>query len=320
MGFYGMKKIRVGVIGLGAYAHVAHLPALSSLENVELTACMARTTSTVERVAEQFGFLKQYTSLNDLIKNSGVEAVFVVTPKETHYEMVVPLLENGVHVFCEKPMAMAIREAEEMVNCADKKGRVLMIGFNRRFAPVYENAKKEYWNKPPDVCVAFKNRPGRDYRSTMENAIHMVDLMRWFCGECVSIGAHAQFKDPYYETTAAALLRFDTGAIGMLLGNRTCGQWMERVELYGGGKTVIAHCPDEISVIDEQFEHIRKMTPLKMGWATLQEKMGFQQQVNAFIEAITTGKEPRTHGKDSLKTHILLDQILKKVGLPGMST
>jgi virulence factor len=195
-----------------------------------------------------------------------------------------------------------------------------MIGFNRRFAPVYESAKKEYWNETPDVCVAFKNRPGRDYRSTMENTIHMVDLMRWFCGECVSIEAQAHFEDPFYETTAAALLRFDTGAIGILLGNRTCGQWMECVELYGGGKTVIAHCPDDIMVIDEQYEHIRKMTPMKMGWATLQEKMGFQQQVCAFIEAITTGKEPRTHGKDSLKTHILLDEILKKAGLPGMKT
>ncbi len=315
-----MKKIKVGVIGLGSFAHIARLPVLASLDTVELTACMARTKATVDRVARQFGFEKKYTVLEDMIAKSDIEAVFVVTPKTTHYDIVMPLLEKGIHVFCEKPMAMSIKEAQEMVQLSDKKNKILMIGFNRRYAPVYDKAKNEFFKKPPDVCVAFKNRPGRDYRATLENAIHMIDLMRWYCGECIEVNAHAHFKDPFYETTAAAILRFDSGAIGLLLGNRTCGQWMERVELYGGGKTVIVNCPDDTTVVDAEYEHTLKMTPLRMGWATLQEKMGFQQEVTAFIDSIKTGKEPRTPGKDSIKTHILVNEILRKAGLPEMES
>lgn len=315
-----MKQMKVGVIGLGSFAHAARLPVLASLDNVELTACMVRTQATVDRIARQFGFQKKYTVLEDLIEESGIDAAFVITPKQTHYEIVMPLLESGIHVFCEKPMAMSIKEAKEMVDQAEKFGQVLMIGFNRRYAPVYEQAKAEFAENPPDVCVAFKNRPGTEYRATMENAIHMVDLLRWFCGECVHIEAHAHFDDPDYETTTGAMLRFESGTIGFLLGNRTCGQWMERLELYGGGKTVVVNCPDSMTVVDNEREHTMKMTPLRMGWATLQEKMGFRQEIVDFFDCLETGKMPRTSGRDVLNTHILLNDILRQAGLPEMES
>lgn len=313
-----MKKIKVGVIGLGKFAHVARLPILAGLENVEMTACMARTPETVARVASQFGFSQKYTDVRELIEKSGIDAAVVATPKQNHYEIVIPLLEKGIHVFCEKPMAMSLKQAEEMLACAEKNVRILMVGFNRRYAPVYEWAKDEFRDNPPEVCVAFKNRPGTEYRATMENAIHMVDLMRFYCGECVEIKAYAHFEDPNYETSAAAILKFDTGAVGFLLGNRSCGQWMERIELYGGGKTVVVHCPDDISIVDQEQEHTRKMTPLRSGWATLEEKMGFQQEVKAFVDSITMGTQPRTLASDSIKTHLLLNRILQEAGLPEM--
>ena len=215
-------------------------------------------------------------------------------------------------------MAMSLARAKEMVRCAEENQRVLMIGFNRRYAPVYEWAKNEFADRAPDVCVAFKNRPGTEYRATMENAIHMVDLMRFYCGECVEITAHAHFDDPDYENSAAAILKFDSGAVGFLLGNRTCGQWMERVELYGGGKTVIVNCPDDITVVDQEQEHTRKMTPLRFGWATLEEKMGFQQEMQAFVAAVAGGPEPRTLARDSINTHTLLNRVLQAAGLPEM--
>lgn len=312
------RKARVGVIGLGSFAHVARLPVLAALDTVEMTACMARTPETVDRVARRFGFIKKYTDLTKLIEESGIEAAVVATPKQTHYDIVIPLLEKGIHVFCEKPMAMSLSQAEEMVSCARENNLVLMIGFNRRYAPVYDWAKQEFADRPPDVCVAFKNRPGSEYRATMENAIHMVDLLRFYCGECREVTAHAKFQDPDYEDSAGAILTFTGGSVGFLLGNRTCGQWMERLELYGGGKTVIVHCPDSITVVDQEQEHTRHMTPLHYGWATLEEKMGFKQEIRAFIEAITQGTVPRTAAGDSINTHRLVNRILKEAGLPEM--
>lgn len=310
--------IKIGVIGPGSFAHVARLPVLAGMEGVEMTACMSRTPQTVDRVARQFGFQQTYTDLTKMIGESGMDAAIVATPKPTHFDIVIPLLEAGIHVFCEKPMAMSISQAEEMISCAKENRRRLVIGFNRRYAPVYDWAKQEFSQRPPDVCVAFKNRPGTEYRATMENAIHMVDLLRFYCGECVEVTAHSQFKDPDYEDGTGAILRFESGTVGFLLGNRTCGQWMERVELYGSGKTVTVNCPDEITVTDQEQEHARRLTPLRSGWATLEEKMGFRQEVEAFVDALRTGEKTRNDAEDSIETHKLLNTILRSAGLPEM--
>ncbi len=60
------------------------------------------------------------------------------------------------------------------------------------------------------------------------------------------------------------------------------------------------------------------MTPLRSGWATLEEKMGFQQEIKAFVDSITIGTRPRSLASDSIKTHVLLNKILQEAGLPEM--
>ena len=81
-----------------------------------------------------------------------------------------------------------------------------MIAFNRRYAPVYRKAKEIYGQISPDVLIAQKNRPASEYRATLENAIHMVDILRYFCGECIKVGACSKFTDPLYETLTTAQL------------------------------------------------------------------------------------------------------------------
>lgn len=311
-----MEKKKMGVIGLGLFAHQAILPALAEAEDVELTACMARTPSTVDRVVTRFGFKLGFTSLDQLIQESGVEAVFVVTPKQTHYDIVMKLLSAGIHVYCEKPLASSIQQAEDLVRCADENQKTLMVGFNRRYAPVYEKAKEYFAGKNPEACVAIKNRPGTEYRSTIENTVHMVDLLRWFCGECIEVQSYTRYDDPYYETSISAVLRFDSGAIASLFANRTCGQWTERLELHGDGISVMVDCPETVTLIDSEREHTTKLTPLRMGVTTALETMGYQKEVDHFIECVKTRREPRTSGRDALKTQILLDQILEAAGLP----
>lgn len=313
-----MTKLKVGVIGLGAFAKLARLPVLALRDDVELTACMARDAATAEEVGRRFGFQRTYTALEHLIADSGIEAAFVVTPKEAHHKIVLALLRRGIHVFCEKPMATSLPMAEEMVKTAADQGKVLMIGFNRRFAPVYELARAEFRAAAPEACLAVKNRPGTELRATLENAIHMVDLLRWFCGECVHVEARARFEDPFYETTTAAMLTFDSGATGILLANRSCGQWEERLEMHGAGKSVLVSMPDQVTVVDHEQEHARRMTPLRMGWAGLQEKFGFEREVAHFLDCVRSGREPLTSGRDSLKTHILMHEILCSAGLPGL--
>lgn len=312
------EKIRVGVIGVGSIAQIAHLPVLASREDVEITAVLAKHAERALDAKRQYGAVHAVETMEELISLKP-DCSFVLSPKENHPEQVVGLLENGISVLCEKPLAMTLKEAKQMADTARNTGSMLMVGFNRRFAPVYRKAKEAYGDMAPDVVIAQKNRPASEYRATLENAIHMVDLMRYLCGECTDVQALAKYTDPFYETLATAQLKFENGSVGILVADRASGQWVETMEIHGGNKSVYVNSPDHITVVDGGQSHRTTMTPLAMGWARVEDKLGFRGEIDHFFDCLKTGKTPLTNGDDAYKTHELMDRILKSAGLPDLS-
>lgn len=311
------KKFRVGVIGTGAIAQIAHLPILAAREDVELAGVMAKHLENAKRAKERYAFDHAAETLEELI-GLGLDCAFVLSPKTVHPEQVKELLNAGLNVFCEKPLAMTLREADEMAELSTKTGKTLMVGFNRRFAPVYRKAKEAYGELAPDVIIVQKNRPASEYRATLENAIHMVDLMRYLSGECVKVEACAKFTDPYYETLVTAQLRFENGTVGLLAADRASGQWVETMEMHGHNRSVYVNAPDSVTVVDNEQSHRTTMTPLAMGWARVEDKLGFEPAVSHFFNCLRTGQKPLTCAEDAYKTHELMHRILKAAGLPAL--
>jgi predicted dehydrogenase len=93
----------------------------------------------------------------------------------------------------------------------------------------------------------------------------MVDLLRWFCGEAVDVHGRAAFTDPYRETTAAATLRFDSGALAVLLANRSTSHWVERLEVFGHGRSAVVDAPDRVSLGQDGQARVTEMTPINSG-------------------------------------------------------
>lgn len=311
------ETVKVGVVGLGAIAHVAELPALSEIPGVRLVAAYSRTEETRRKAASKYNIEKLCATFDEFMKVD-MDCAFVLTPKPNHTEYVMPLLEAGRHVFLEKPLALTLDEGRAMAAKAEERKCLLMVAFNRRYAPVYRKAKEAFADRRLDICVCGKGRNGSEYRATLENAIHMVDLMRYFCGEAVEVQAFSQYSNIDYEDGCTAHIRFDSGAIGILVASRTAGQWYETVDLYGGGLTVRVNAPDDVTIVNPEAEVKTVMTPLAMGWARLEDKMGFKQEVEHFIDCVRTGQQPLSNGADAVRTHELVDAILRKAGLPGM--
>jgi virulence factor len=305
---------RVAVIGIGSIAKSVHLPTLLA-SNCEVVGVMSRTRTSAEVVARQFNIPRIYESIDEV----DADCAFVLTPKDTHAAITTALLEKRIPVFLEKPIATTLKDAEAVLETAERMQTLLMIGFNRRYAPAYEALQREWAERPPDVIVAQKNRPGTEYRATLENAIHMVDLMRWLCGEAVEVSAAAQFTDPHYETSCLAQIRFER-SVGVLIANRSCGQWMERIETYGGGKSAITEAPERFTRVDGREVHDTLLTPLAMGWASVQDRLGFRQEVQDFLRVVREGGEVRTPARDAFETHRLMSRILEAAGLPGMTS
>lgn len=311
------KKVRVGVAGLGKIAHIAELPALSEMENVEIVAAFDITQDAVDKAMSKYKIHKGFTSFDEFMKED-MDCAFVLTPKPTHHEYVIKLLNRGLDVFTEKPLALTLKESKEMVDVAEKNGKLLMVGLNRRYAPVYQKVKEQYKDKRPDVVIAQKNRNGTEYRATLENAIHVIDVMRWLCGEAVSVEAQSIFTNAEYEDQVTAQIKFDSGAVGMLVANRTAGQWIEKLDVYGDYKSAFVYAPDHVTLVNPETEVTTTMTPLACGWARVEDKMGFTQEVHHFIDCVINRTEPLTSGADAYKTHELIHEILTKAGLPGL--
>lgn len=135
------NKIRIGVIGLGSIFHRV-MTDIPNLKNCELYAVAARDGARAAAEAEKYGAKRSFGSYEELASCPEVDLVYVATPNNLHREHVLLCLNHGKHVVCEKPFAMNVPEAEEMIACAREKGLFLMEAMWSRFMPAVQKAKQ----------------------------------------------------------------------------------------------------------------------------------------------------------------------------------
>lgn len=311
-----MSALRVGVVGAGHIASIAQLPTLVQRDDVELRALVSRREdpSSLQR---RWGFTSVYRTVEEMLAGEELDAIFVLTPRSEHVAAVEHALRAGVDVFCEKPLATSTDDAVRLAELADEHGRVLMVGLNRRFAPVYVEARETFGEAGATFCVAQKHRAGSEYRATFENAIHMVDLLRWFCGgDVVDVWASAAGDDQWEEDGTAAFVRFSNGNTGVLVAARTAGAWNEKLDAHGLMRSAEVVAPDSVAITRDGTRTVRTMSPEAFGWATATETFGFAASVHHFVDRVRDREQPLTSGWEAVRTQQLLDRILEAAGLP----
>jgi predicted dehydrogenase len=129
-----MKKLKVGVLGLGCISY-SHIPAYLSNPDVELYAVCDKSESWLNYRAKQLNISHAYTDYKKLLDNPEIDAVSVCLPTKFHAEASIAALNAGKHVLCEKPMAINANEARAMSEAAVKNNKKLMVSHNQRFDP-----------------------------------------------------------------------------------------------------------------------------------------------------------------------------------------
>ena len=130
-----MDKTRIAVIGLGSVAQMVHLPNLMKIKNSEVTSVSEINKNRLHSVADKFEIKKRYTNYLDLLKNNEVDAVIISTPTHLHKQIAIDCLNAGKDVLVEKPLARNSDEGKEIIDCAKKNNRKLMVGMNLRYRP-----------------------------------------------------------------------------------------------------------------------------------------------------------------------------------------
>jgi virulence factor len=310
------RPLRVGLVGAGAIGRLAQLPVLASDPTVVIAGVVTASAAESAEVTRRWPVERGYENAEQLISDGRLDALFVLTPKHLHTPFVRMGLAAGLDVYCEKPLAATLDDAAALVEAAAAARGHLMVGLNRRYAATYQRAREVFAQQPPEFVVGQKNRVGTEYRATLENGIHMIDLLRWFCGEATKVTAAAHADDPYRESGCAALIRFDSGATALFVASRSAGEWDERLEAYGGGTTVRVLAPDEVSIVRGGIAETYHERPAAQGWADITETAGFAPAIRAFLESVRSGEAPQPDAREAYRSQELMESVLASAGLP----
>lgn len=127
------RILRIGVIGTGAFAEQCHVPGLQSHPQARVVAICGRRKERLRFLANQFNIPAVYTDYHELCARPDLDAITIVTPNSEHAEQARAAFASGKHVFCEKPIAMNVAQAQQMVRTAEKSGKVHQVGFTYRY-------------------------------------------------------------------------------------------------------------------------------------------------------------------------------------------
>ena len=249
-----MAMIKWGVIGCGGIANRRTIPeGIAPAKNSKLEAVMDVNEEVARAVAKKYGAKKYYTQERDALKDPDVDAVYIATPNHLHAQQAIDAAEYGKHVLCEKPLALSVKESEDIISACRKNGVKLQVGFMMRFHachqeatkiirqglighPVMGRAQLTCWY--PEIPGAWRQNPKMGGGGClMDLGMHCIDLLRMFLGEVVEVSAFTDtlvFKYPV-EDTSIVTLGFDTKAYGVVdnVFNIPDASAQNRLEIYG---------------------------------------------------------------------------------------
>ena len=252
------SKIRLGIIGAGSIARLAHVPAIQQMPEVELVAICRRNREKANELGKQWGVKEIYYDYKDLLKSKNIDAVIVTTPNANHRENVIAAAMEGKHVLCDKPIATNLKDAREIVEACKKNKVKFQMGFNQRFWNQVEIAKqlveKGTIGQVKGFSSTFKVRVAdypadTDYRFQTELSggsclidagIHRIDMARFFMGDIKDVYAEVKHSvvPQKVDDNAWLLCNFEDGATGFISSDIYSPTMDNTTALYGSEGTV----------------------------------------------------------------------------------
>lgn len=299
--------MRIGIIGLGDIAQKAYLPVITEMDNVEIVFC-TRNIEILKKVSKKYR-INEYVQTVEELMNKNIDAAFIHAATSAHVQIAEKLINNGIHVYIDKPISLEIEETKKLVELAKAKSVIAMVGFNRRFAPMYKSLR-DYGDA--DIIIMQKNRymlPGETRRFIMDDFIHVVDTIRFLMGkEIKDLKVQYVKKENLLYSVIIQLIGDNCTAIGIM--NRNNGVTEEKVEyMVEGNKYVVQDMVEctHFSGKDNNFEKFDD-------WKPTLYKRGFYQIVQYFIDCVENGNKPEPSIEDSMVSHEICEKIIEIIG------
>ncbi len=347
-----MQKLKIGIIGTGGISHY-HMAGYKRLEErgeIEISAVCDIDEKKVIAYAEKYNVPKWYTDYNEMMANEKLDCVSVCTWNAAHKGATIAALKGGANVICEKPMAMNAAEAEEMMNTAKETGRLLQIGFVRRFGndadlvrrfsdagtlgDIYY-AKATYLRRNGCPGGWFGDKSYSGGGPLIDLGVHVIDLVRYLAGNPKPVAAYGvtyknlgceravggetawEKKEGDFEYSvedfAAAMIKFENGLTLNVEAsfNLNIKSDTGDIELFGT-KAGIKLSP-EVEIFTDMAGHFVDVTPC--GNTAFSMDGLFESEIEGFIKASRGEEDCRATAEDGVMIMKILDAIYKSASL-----
>ncbi len=342
-----MQKIKVGIIGTGNISR-SHMNSYVNNPSVELYALCDIDEGRLKAAGKEYGIEKLYTNLDEMLALGELDAVSVTTWNSEHAPCTIAALNAGKHVLCEKPMATTVEDAKAMEEAAKKSGKLLMIGFVRRFGEdmkllkdfqsvdymgdiYYTKATYLRRNGNPMGWFGDKARSGGG--PLIDLGVHVIDFVRYVIGNPKPISvygatfrkllARENIKTPKayvsasatdhdicdVEDLATAMVRFDNGAVLQIEASFSLNIENDEGKIQLFGTKAGVTIGDTLKFISEVNDYMADVE-IKANSRMDFDKI-FQGEIDHFVDCIINGTECRNPANDGVEIMKILTAIYK---------
>ena len=249
---------KLAFVGAGRRAQSAHYPTVNRVENSTIEAVAELDEIRMGEVVDEYDIPRTFGDYREMIEVVDPDVVYIVMGQEVMTSIAVECMNAGKHVFIEKPAGASPEESNQLLESAKSNDVICAVGYQRRFASVTTEAMKLVKEKGGATLAVgefHKNLLGtpEPIRSTMwDDICHIVDLVRFMVGsEVKELNGFRDMNGSNWFNDYSALIKFESGATGVLLANRSSGGRTLRAELHGIGIGCYMQIPEQIEIFQD---------------------------------------------------------------------
>jgi predicted dehydrogenase len=341
-----MSDVRIGLIGAGRIAQAAHLPALARADGAELAGLCDASVLLAKRVAARYE-VPGYTDVDELLADTGIDAVIVAVPDRLHLPLAAKALRAGKHVLVEKPLAGTVEDAVELQALAAETGLKLQVGAMKRYDPGVQHAARAIRERIGRVLsatvwyrVMSGLRPATEatlfpalvvdedvraheagFKSDRERYLltthgaHVLDGLRYLLDDPVSLSARLARSGNDMSWHGLAELG-DGGICHFEITANVHGEWSEGADVYGerGCVKLRTHFPFAMRASDvEVFDEASAIGER----AVFGDSNAYERQIEAFASAVRDGTAASPDAADGVAAVRLISAVAASVAQGG---
>ncbi len=302
----GRQEVRIGVLGAGLYATHTLLPELQKAERTALIGVCSAGGVSAANAARKFGFQFACSDSEELITRPDIDTIVIATRHHLHARQVIRALQAGKNVFCEKPLCLREDELEQILAAMHQSRQgtssapLLMVGYNRRFAPMARQLRSHFEAIAEPLVLHYRinagfipadhwvHDPAQGGGRLIGEVCHFVDLATYLVDSAPEqiFAQGTPNQERYHDDNLVISIRHANGSLASIQyvanGDRSFAK--ERVEVFGGGRVGVLDNFQRLELIRDS----RRQTFRARGG----QQKGHAQEWRAFVDAVLAGTAP----------------------------